>query len=194
MKRWTIVTTFLLGLVVLANLGCGGSPSVEPEEEFTNEGPCPSWYVNPPTDENFLYAASTATSQDLQMAVDKARTSGRLLLASQIETHIQGLTAQFSEEVGLAEESKLLAKTSVAVKAVVDHTLRGSRAAKTSQMKEGNVWRACVLMETPVADAESNLMRTISKDEEMYTRFRESQTFQMMEHEIDKQREYEAGR
>ncbi len=189
------MTRKLLGALVLAGFvgimlqGCGGS-APEPEP-MADTGPCPSWFSMPPEDPDFLYAPATATSRDLQTAMDKAKLSGRAQLAAQVETHIEGLQTRFNEEIGLAEESKILDKFSQAMRGVIDQTLRGSRAKESSSKKEGSVWRACVLMEVPVATADGNVVDAISKDEEMYTRFRESQMFQQLEYQLQQKRERE---
>ncbi len=192
MSRKMIVLVSLICMAGFSTMGCGGS--APPAPTASPDSPCPAWFSSPPEDPNFFYAASTATSRDLQMAMDKARLAGRGQLSAQLSTHIQGLTTNFNEEIGLAEEAHILAKYTSATKQVIDQTLRGSKAKETSQRKEGNVWRACVLMEVPVGSAESDLVAQISKDEEMYTRFRESQTFKQLEYEIDKKREYDASK
>ena len=138
MKRGAIVSTILIGLVGLLNIGCGGSPAVAPADTGMSAGPCPEWFANPPTDADHIYAASTATSRDLQMAMDKARTTGRLELASQIEVHIQGLTTKFAEEVGAGDDAVLLGKTSIATKQV----LSGIRTNRGTPAPSGTLTRA----------------------------------------------------
>lgn len=139
-----------------------------------------------PEDPNYLFAAATATSRDLQLAVNKAKTEARRDVASQMEVRIQGLTKKFDEEVGLGEDAELLASYKQATKEVISQTLNGARAREQSTSKEGTVWRACVLMELPIGAANAALASKIKANKAMYTRFRASQAFEELEEEVEK--------
>lgn len=45
----------------------------------------PSWYRNLPYDDQFVYAASTVTSRDPQLAIQRAQVEGRAKIAEHIE-------------------------------------------------------------------------------------------------------------
>jgi len=196
MKIRVLVASLLICLFALSLLGCGGSKSTAPArtEVTAQTGPCPIWYTVRPEDPNFEFGAATETSKDLQMAVDKAKLSARAELAEAMNTLIQRLATDFREEIGLAEESEVLRKFTQATKGVVDQTITGSRVRETSQVKEGTVWRACVLMELPQEIQGGAILNTISKDEEMYTRFRESETFKALDAAVKDKRAYESSR
>ena len=51
----------------------------------------PKWFINPPIKEGFRYNAATATNQDMQMALDKARTSATTVLVGLIESEYNTL-------------------------------------------------------------------------------------------------------
>ena len=180
MKRlWIYVVCMILlgGLLV----GCAG----------TRRGgsPCPSWFEKVPEDPDFVYAPATATSRDLQLAINKAKTEGRTELASQLEVRMQGLRKKFDEEVGLGADAEFNALYSQAVKEVISQVLVGSRVSEQTTKQENGVWRACVLMELPVGAANAALAARIKANQAMYTRFRASQSFKEMEEEVEK---YEA--
>jgi len=65
--------SFLIVAMSLMLIGCGGASSLQ----STDTGDVPEWFSNVPKDPNFLYGAKTATSQDLQLALDKASTDAR---------------------------------------------------------------------------------------------------------------------
>jgi len=152
----------------------------------------PDWYLNPPKDANYIFGKATSTSQDLQLAIDKAKQEARLDIAENLESHIMALIKKFDEEVGGAEDSELLTQFTKVSKNVVDQTLVGSRENKTKVKKEGKGYRAFVLMEFPVGKAREELLKQLysSENNQLYTRFRASQSFQDLKEEIDSLRKY----
>ncbi|MEW6750222.1 MAG: hypothetical protein AB1505_04510 [Candidatus Latescibacterota bacterium] len=165
----------LLGLALL--LGCASSR--------TDLGDAPGWYSKPPRAEDHLYAAATATSRDMQMAIDKARTQAQTGLAGQLETRLGNLTKQFAEEVGSGEGSELLEQFTSATKAVIDQTLNGAQIDKQKHVQEGPGYRAYVLMTLPVGAANQALMERIRANQNLYTRFQASQAFEELNKELE---------
>jgi len=153
----------------------------------------PDWYLSPPEDPNYLFGTSTSTSRDFQIALDKAKQDARLDVAEQIESHIQGLVKKFDEEVGRSEDSELLQQYTRVSKNIVDQTLIGSRVKKSVVKKEGQMYRAFVLMEVPLGKAREELLNQfmMESNKNIYTRFRSSQSFNELEEEIKKLREFE---
>ena len=169
--------SFVLMVIVLIS-GCGKSIQL------------PEWFSTPPEDPNYLYATATATSRDMQMAINSAKEGGRVEIARQLETKINSMFKRFREEVGAGEDTEFLTQTTDVSKSVTSKVLSGSRAAKTKSVKEDMVFRAYVLVEMPIGAANAALMDAIKKQEHMYTRFRASQGFQELEDEVEKYEEY----
>lgn len=174
--------------IVLATLvaGCGGSKSMQ----STDTGNIPDWYMNVPSDPNFFYAPNTQVSQDLQLAVDKAVQGGRTEIGRQVEVKINGLQKRFTEETGTAQNSQLLDMFTQASKTIVSTALTGSRVAKQTTVKDGNNWRAYVLVEYPIGAANQALMQQLKNNEQMYTRFRSSQVYKELDDEVAKYEEW----
>lgn len=174
--------------IVLATLvaGCGGSKSMQ----STDTGNIPDWYMNVPNDPNFFYAPNTQVSQDLQLAVDKAVQGGRTEIGRQVEVKINGLQKRFTEETGTAQNSQLLDMFTQASKTIVSTALTGSRVAKQTTVKDGNNWRAYVLVEYPIGAANQALMQQLKNNEQMYTRFRSSQVYKELDDEVAKYEEW----
>lgn len=180
MNRATLCVVFTFAVAVVVP-GCGGPPKAK--------GPCPLWFEKVPEDPDYMFAAATATSRDLQLALNKARTEGRTELSAQMEVRLQALRKKFDEEVGLGTDAELLASYTQAEKEIISQVLVGSRTAEQDTQQENNVWRACILMELPVGEANAAMAARIKSHQNMYTRFRASQAFQDLEQEADK---YEA--
>jgi len=176
------VINLLFVAMLLMLIGCGGTKSLQ----ATDTGDIPDWFTNVPKDPNFLYGAKTATSQDLQLAIDKASTDARSEIARQVEIKVEGLQKRFQEETGTSTDAQLLDQFTQANKTVVSTSLSGTQITKQKQMKDGNLWRAYVLVEYPVGAANEAFMKQIKNNEQLYTRLRATQTFKELDEEVKK--------
>ncbi|RMD93811.1 MAG: hypothetical protein D6813_03390 [Calditrichaeota bacterium] len=179
----------LFSLPLIFILACGGSQTLK----TTAEDNCiPAWYTTIPQDPNYLFAVSTANSRDLGLATDKAVTSARAEIGRQMEVRIQSLQKRFDEEVGLAEDSELRQMFTQATKTVVSATLSGSRVREQKHCRQGQTWQAFVLVEYPIGAANQALLEQIKQNQNMYTRFRASETFKELEDEVKKFEEWKS--
>jgi len=181
MKR--LIFCILTTASIATFLGCGGG------KEMAKLSNTPEWFNNVPTDPNSLFGAATASSVDLQTAIDKAKQDARADLAAQTEARVQGLIRNFREETGLAESFEMLAEFSSATQTVFSNVLVGSKVKNQKTMREGTTYRAFLLMELPIGEANVQLLSKIKSNQAMYTRFRSTEAFKKMEDEIAK---YEA--
>ncbi len=174
----------ILAILILSFMfiKCGGSQPL-PE---TDKMDIPEWFLNPPADPSYFYGTATATSKDMQLAIDKATTDARAKVAQQIEMKIQGIQKKFDEEVGAGENTTLLQQFTQATKTVVNQSLTGSKVKEKKLFQDGKNWRAYVLVEYPIGAANTALMQQLQKQEELYTRFRSSQTFKELDEEMKK--------
>jgi hypothetical protein len=154
--------------------------------QATAPGAIPDWFSNPPQDPNVLFGVSTATSQDMQLAIDKALTGARAEIGRQVETKMNSMQKRFDEETGVGQDAQLLQQYTQATKAIVSTSLTGSKMTKQEKVQDGNMWRAYVLAEYPIGDANKALLEAIKKNQEMYTRFRASQAYQELDAEVQK--------
>lgn len=75
------------------------------EKVKTAAGEAPDWYMDPPKGEGFLYATGTATSTDLQFAVDKAVLNAKYQLADQMAGKVSGKQKDFITETAGGQHS-----------------------------------------------------------------------------------------
>jgi len=181
MRRMWILFVLIMAGILLA--GCGGGPATM---QSADTGDVPAWYAHVPVDSNFIYAVNTATSQDMQLAYDKATTGARAEIARQVELKVSGLQKRFEEETGVGQDAQLMQQYTQATKTVVSTTVSGTRVKDKSHLKDGNVYRAYVLVEYPVGAANAALLQAIKANEQMYTRFRASQTYKDLDQEAKK--------
>jgi len=191
-RGYAVIRTICIYTLALAaaqgGLGCGGPKTVNlaprPTEEVVEE--IPQWLLKPPSDQEHLYAAASATSRDLQVALQKARINAQTDLAQQLSTRLANMSKQFQEETGLAEDSALLSQFSSAAKAVTQQTLEGARVDQQQLRPEKEVYRAYVLMRLPLGQANHLLMSKLKANQELYTRFRATQAFDELDRELGK--------
>jgi hypothetical protein len=175
-------------IIALTLVGCGsGSQSIG----STSTGDIPDWYNNVPKDPNVFFSTSSQVSGDMQLAVDKATSAARTELGRMVETKISGLQKRFTEETGTANNAQLLDMFTQASKNVVSTSLSGTKESKRKIVKDGNNWRAYVMVEYPVGAASEALMQQIKNNEQMFTRFRAAKTFEELDKEV---KEYEEAK
>ncbi len=182
-----ILSVLFILCLALALFNCGGAKKGLADAD---EGDIPEWFVNTPQDPNYLFAATTSSSRDLQIAIDKAVVAARAEIGRQTDVRIQALQKRFDEEVGIGDDSELLQSFTSAAKTVVSTSLAGSRISKQKQSKDGNLWRSYVLVEYPIGAANEALMEAIKKSQQMYTRFRATEAFKDLDDEVQKYEEF----
>jgi hypothetical protein len=179
--------TLWLGLILLAAgilaAGCGGGPSTM---QSADTGDIPAWYTTVPQDSNYMYAVNTATSQDMQLAYDKATTGARAELGRQVELKVSGLQKRFEEETGVGQDAQLMQQFTQATKTVVSTTMSGTQVKEKTYVKDGNIYRAYVMVQYPLGAANAALLQAIKANEQMYTRFRASQAYKDLNEEAKK--------
>jgi hypothetical protein len=173
-------------LLIIATFGCASKKAGRPSLPETSMKNWPKWMLNPPQDPDHLFAAKTETSLKAQLAEEKAATAARADIAKQLEIKVQSLEKKFDEEVGLGENAELNAYYSNTIKTITSQTLNGSKVIKKDWIREGELFRAFVLMDLPLGEFNSNLVKSVKKNKQLYDRFRASQSFNEMEKDMEK--------
>lgn len=174
-----IVGIILLMVFVVSMFGCGGGKKMVKEDNV------PDWFLNAPSDPDYLYAANSATSSRMQIAIDKAKSGARLAIAQQLEVKVKGLTKKFEEEIGSGDNTELNEFFSQTMKSITSQSLNGSRISKKEIDSESSgQYRAYVLMELPLNDLKANIVKSVKKNKNLYERFRASKAFDEMNKEV----------
>ena len=107
MNKLFITSITIIGFLFI---GCGSKsgPDLSPEASSKTVKNVPDWYLDTPKTEGYLYAASNATSQSMQLAVDKARMQAVSELSQMMKSEWGGYTKRVQEEIGTGLDSKLL--------------------------------------------------------------------------------------
>ena len=174
-------------LSLLALFSCGShkhAPTTVPKID------APGWYTEPDRDDDRLIGVATATSRDLQTAIDKAKQDGRVEIARQLDLRVAGLSKRFVQETGLDEDAELLGMFTQVSKTVVSDSLSGTRVSKQKLDREGGTYRAYVQMEMPIGEANARFLEKIRAQERLNTRLRSSEAFEELDREVQAYEEW----
>ena len=175
----------LTGLLIAA--GCGskslGERKIEQDTERVDRAisNVPDWFLEPPTDPNYVYGTGTNDSRDLQMAKSAAAGLARTQIAFDTEAKVSALFKTFMEQVGAGQDEELLRQNTQVSKIVASEIISGTRPSKQAVINEEGRFRVYVLIEMPLGDANLALRNRIRANNALYTRFLASQAFQELE-------------
>lgn len=176
--------SLLLAVLLLAGCASGTRSTAE-----RNIDEAPEWYLQPPSEEDMLLTTATAESRSMQIAIDKAKTNARGDIAQQLQTQLDELERQFSEDLSQSdqgeEQSQTMEQFTQVTEAVASETLVGSQVRERKLRARGDRYRAWVLMEMPIGEARSALLEKINGNEEMRTRMRSTEAFKQLEEEVE---------
>ncbi|MAJ43195.1 MAG: hypothetical protein CMF96_00435 [Candidatus Marinimicrobia bacterium] len=180
--------------ILLLFSGCASKkgPDLSPNASRKTIGNMPEWFINPPKKEGFRYYASTATSQDMQMALDKARTSATTTLAGLVESEWNGLVKRAQEETGLGVDSDIIDQFSNTQEQIISKRLNdisiSEQTVQDEKTDKGRIYRAYVLVEFNEGAANNRLLAQIKANEKIYTAIRATELFDEMEDKVAKYR------
>ena len=159
---------------------CGGSKTSLGEVEVN----VPEWYANPPqTSDNAVYGTAHETAKNMQTAVEKAKHTATVDLASKYETKVQAMTKSFKEEL-TGDERELFETVS---KTVINTSVMGVQVKeqKIMQAPDGT-FGVYVLLEMPLGDANKAFLAKLKEQEALRTKIEASKAFKELEAEIEK--------
>ena len=198
MKRVLNSRPWIVGVVAMAVLGgCStvpkpGTPEFtqynkeQREEERTEVmEAAPDWFMEPPKDGDYLYVAATALSSDLQMALDKAVMDGTTTLADRLASKMSGQIQRYIEESGEVENREFVQQMERVSKSLfTDVNTAGYRVTEKKLMKVMGGYRAFVLIEYPLGEANQVLVEGVKRDQRVHAKLRASKAFAALEEEI----------
>lgn len=145
----------------------------------------PSWFSAPPMDAHSLYAPGTATSADMQMAMDKATLSAKRSLADTLKGTLSSKMKEFITESGSGEDPAITSESErITSNLITETSLAGYSRTQSKLVPQGSLYRAYVLLQYPIGNANRLLMDRVKQDKVMESKLRASKAFQDLEQEI----------
>ena len=182
-------------LLILVSVNCSSNKGTDLSPEPTRKvmKNIPDWYLNTPVKDGFRYEAATATSQDLQISVNKATVDAASRLAATIESEMEGYTKRVQEETGLGADSDILDSYSQTQGQIIATSLKDYTVAKKEILEEKSnnqdIYRSYILIEWDEGAANKRLLDKIKADEQLFNAMRASELFNEMEAKVEKYRE-----
>lgn len=183
MKIRTLLT-FLFAAALF--VGCGSSEPAQQSSQY------PDWYMSPPSsDSEYMYAIGEGTSSRMSMARQKAKQSGMAALAGKLESEVSAMQKNFEEETTSGVNSNYSQVFTNVSKSVAQQTLSGVdiHDSHVGSDQSGTKTHVILLMRLPVGEAANSLnqalQNTLSRDEELYTKFKASKAFEDMKQSIE---------
>ncbi len=146
----------------------------------------PKWYNENSSDEDYLLASNTQVSQDLQLAINKATAGARTEIARMVKVHVTNLQKPFIEEVGNSKDSQVGKLFSDTSELITSESLSGSIVSNKQFMKEGDTFRAYVLVKYPIGKANAAFLEKLKTQEYLNTIFRATKAYDELEKKVVK--------
>lgn len=154
-------------------------------EETVDE--LPDWFLKPPTAAHSVFATGTATSPDLQLAMDKAVLSAKRTLADRIGSTLNSKMKEFVTEVGQGEDAEVISEVErVTTNLIAEVNAAGYSQKEAKVLAQGSAYRAYVLLQYPVGKANRLLVDQVKKNRVLEARLRASKAFKELEEDIKK--------
>jgi len=182
MKNFRIPLARMVLLLIVA--ACGSKNAVQNSIDDR-----PSFVKKPPMDSpEFLFETGTGSSVRMEVAEEKAMMDASAKIARKLEQRVDAMQKSFIEEItsGNAENSNYIESFSSVKKIITSATLKGL-AKVESEMKpdeQSGGYRAYTLVRYPVGEAAVLLQNALSRDQELYVKFKESKAFRELEEEL----------
>ena len=192
MRYYFLFTLLTLSLFII---GCGSrsGPDLSPEASSKTVKNLPDWYKITPVKEGFKYQASEATSQSMQLAVDKARVAAVSNLSQMIKSEWNGYSKRVQEETGMGSDSKLLDQFSSTQENVISNQLEGVIVKEKDIQVENSggtrIYRVFVLVEFDENAAQAKLLAQIKADQQLYDAIKAAELIDEMEQKVEAYRQ-----
>jgi len=192
MKKYFIFTLIISGLIITGCTSKGG-PDLSPEASRKTVKNLPEWYMNTPVKDGYQYSTAEATSQSMQLAVDKARVAAVSNLSQMIKSEWNGYTKRVQEETGMGSDSKLLDQFSTTQENVISNQLENVMVKEKDIQLENSdgirIYRVFVLVEFDENAAQERLLDQIKADQQLYDAIKAAELVDEMEQKVEAYRE-----
>ena len=179
------ITILLVIVAMVFMFGCAGG-------SISN---MPKWYEKMPTKKGLIYENGTATSKDMQLAVNKATLDAVSRLTGQLNSEISAFNKRAQEDTGLGANSKIIDDFSQVQEQVMSEQLSGVKTDKKSVFIDKNakdqygrkaeIYRAYVLIAYDEEFATQRLLNRIRENEALYNAMRATQLYEEMEEKVE---------
>ena len=147
----------------------------------------PTWYKQLPKEDNIIYTVGSATSPNLQLAVDMATLNAKYTLADRINGKLDAMMKTFTSKIGSDDiDSSVLSEVEKVSKNVIASVdVAGYNPKEMEIYPTGTQFRAYVLLEYSEEEARKIIMNRMMKDRMVYGKIRSTNAWKELQNEVD---------
>ena len=148
----------------------------------------PEWYKKLPKEDNIIYTVGSATSPNLQLAVDMATLNAKYTLADRINGKLDAMMKTFTSKIGSDDiDSSVLSEVEKVSKNVIASVdVAGYNPKEVEVYPSGTQYRAFVLLEYSDEEARKIIVNRLRKDQMVYSKLKSTSAWKELESEVDK--------
>ena len=179
---------FIATIALFTITACGSKNKVQ-----NNIDNRPEFVKKPPMDtDEYLFETGTSGSVRMATADEKAYLDASTKMARKLEQRIDAMQKSFTEEIssGNNTNSNYVESFTSVKKSITSENLVGLTKVESAMMpnEESGGYQAFVLVRYPVGAAAELLDNALSREEELYIKFKESKAFKELQEEIERYR------
>ena len=147
----------------------------------------PTWYKKLPKEENIIYTVGSATSPNLQLAVDMATLNAKYTLADRINGKLDSMMKTFTSKIGSDDiDSSVLEEVEKVSKNVIASVdVAGYNPKEIEVYPSGTQYRAFVLLEYSDEEARKIIINRLRKDQMVYSKLKSTNAWKELENEVE---------
>lgn len=150
----------------------------------------PDWYTDVPQKPEAVYSTGTSVSQSLQFSVDKAVLDAKVALADRINGKLSASQKRFLAEIskgsGKPSTSVLYENERVAKNVIAEVAVNGYNVHKSKIVRDGQAYRAFVMLEFPLGAANDVLTKLTERNAELQAKIRSKRAFKELDRDTEK--------
>ncbi|MEQ9353704.1 MAG: hypothetical protein RJQ00_14095 [Vicingaceae bacterium] len=194
------ILTLMMGTFLVFSACQSSAPTVNPYDRPVTEiiaetqmvDGRPYWIEYTPLDnEEYFYtnASATGNSTREQFTIDQATNAASQTMAAKLEQRLQALQKSFQETVTSGVDQNYDATFSNVNKVTVNEAMNGTGPIKTKcypmDQPSGSMNITCYsLVRMPVGPAKKAFENALSRDEELYVKFKASKAYEELQNEF----------
>lgn len=189
---------FLL-LLMIASLfafaGCGSDGDEREDEKEEKEESnksnrrkrmdVPSWFMDPPSAEDALYAVGYAKKNNLQMANTTSANRARDELSRQIGVKVTNMVKDFLEEAGTSDQSETIEFSQSVSKSITENFIAGSKVKEREvyEFEDGSI-EVFTLVTVSLTDMGARIDEIMKDKAQAYARLQANKGFDELKKEL----------
>jgi len=187
-------------LLVVGLIGCANKPPLEVssvayeiKKVETAISQIPKWYLEIPKDKENVYSTGTATSPDLQLAVDIATMNAKTTLADRINGRLDSMMKTFIAKVGQDDlDSEVMTEVEkVSKNLIAEVDVAGYVPTNVEVYPSGTQFRAFVLLTYSEKEARKVIVNRLRKNRLAYSKLKATDAWKELEDEVEKSKQDE---